>query len=384
MISYLLNRLSFFNNREFNQFYFSNFVISFGESLVNIFIPIYLFQQGFPIYLVLIFYFLEALYFLVFSYKAANIVSKIGPKQAILFSGPFFALYILGLAFINYSFYLFFLIPIFVAIRATLFNYSFDLIFLKNSESHKIGRELAALNIFILIASATAPFLGGLLSQINFVLTFTISMILVIGGSIPLFFSKDSKENFDFNFRQIVAKIFSEKERGNFISFSGYAIEATIGRIIWPVFIILIVGSIQKTGLLISLSFLISIFVFYFIGKITDRVNKVSLLKVGTILYFLGWLGRIFADTAKSILFIDSYKNVSENVLHIPWGAQTYELAKRENPFEFVIFRQIIFNFIRIIVLPVLVIFFYIDFYPFVMSFITASIFSLGYLFINK
>lgn len=352
--------------------------------MINIFIPIYLFSLGFPIYQILIFYFLEALYFIIFAYKGAQITSRIGAKHSILLSGPFFALYILGLAGLNHYPVLFFLIPLFASLRAVLFIYGFDLIFLKNSEENRIGRELAALYILILLAGAIAPFLGGLLSEINFNLAFITSLVFVIGGSIPLLFTKDNKDIINFNFSKVVKKIFSKRNIGNSISFSGYAVEATIDRVIWPIFIIFIVGTLEKTGLLISLSILISIFVFYFVGKITDKVNKISLLKLGTILYYFGWIGRIFANTSGKILFVDSYKNISEEILKVPWVAQTYALAKREDRFEFIVFRQVVFNSIRIIVLPILIALFYFDIYPFILSFAIASIFSLGYLFINK
>ena len=376
--------LSFFRNKEFNQFYLAIFIMIFGESLINIFVPIFLFNSGFPIHQILFFYLLEAFYFLIFSYPAAKLVSKIGVKHSILLSTPFFVAFVLGLLFINFDSVIFFLLPAFMSLRAVFYNYGYDLNFLNNSEEGKFGRQLAALGIFTLLAGAIAPFFGGLLAKIDFGLAFTVSSILVIGGTVPLFFSTDKFEKSDFSLSELTKKIFSNIERGNFISFSGYAIEASIGKIIWPIFIIIIVGSLSKTGLIVSLSLLISILAFYFIGQITDKINKITLFKIGTILYFLAWLGRIFADSSFKILFIDSYKNLSEKFLQMPWEAQTYDLAKRDNYFEFVVFRQMVFNFIRIIVLPFLVLVFWLDFYPFIVSFLTASVFSLGYMFLKS
>ena len=379
-----LSFFTFFKNKELGQFFLSIFIMTFGESLINIFVPIYLFNSGFPIYQILFFYFLGAFYFLIWSYPIAWLVSKIGSKHAILCSSFLLVAYFLGLIFIQNVPILFFILPALLSLRSSLFNYGYDTIFWTNSAEDKIGKTLAALGILTLLATAVAPFLGGLLFNFNFSWAFSISSFLILSGTIPLFFSRDISPHINFNSRHLLKRFFSRLERGNVISFSGYAIESTIGRVIWPIFIILVVGSISKTGFVISLSLLISILVFSFVGNITDKVKKVFLVKVGTLLYMLGWVARIFADSTVKILAIDSYKNVTEKLLQLPWGAQTYTLAKRGDYFEFIVFRQIAFNFVRIVVIPLLMIVFWFDFYPFIISFLIASIFSLGYMFIKQ
>ena len=374
----------FFKNKEFNQFYVAVFIMTFGESLINIFVPIYLFSLGFKIYQILFFYFLVSLYFLVFSYIGAKIVSKIGDKHAILLSTPFLILYYMGLIYINSNNLIFLLLPLLLSLRMVLFNYGYHLNFINHSQKTKRGQELATFGIIILLATVFAPYLGSIIANVNFTIVFIISSILITIGTTPLFFSKDKFEKIDFTSIGVFRKIFSKENKGNFISFSGYAIESIIGRTIWPIFLIIIVGTINKVGLLISASMLFSLLSFHFIGKLTDKVSKIKLLKIGTLLYFFAWVGRIFANTAYKILFIDSYKNLSENILHLPWSAHSYDLAKRNNYFEFIVSREIIFNFTRILVFPILIFIFWIDFHPFIISFSIAGFFSLGYIFIDK
>ena len=383
----LLNNIvhiNFFKNKEFNQFYFAVFVMTFGEALINIFVPIYLFSLGFKIYQILFFYFLVSLYFLIFSYTGAKIVSKIGEKHSILLSTPFIVLYYMGLMHINSNNLIFLFLPLLLSLRMILFNYGYHLNFINHSEKTKRGQELAIFGIITLLATVFAPYLGSILASVNFTTVFIISSILITIGTIPLFLSKDKFERINFTSIGVFKKIFSKENRGNFISFSGYAIESIIGRTIWPIFLIILVGTINKTGLLISASMLFSLLAFHFVGKLTDKVSKIKLLKIGTLLYFFAWVGRIFADTAYKVLFIDSYKNLSEKILHLPWSAHSYDLAKRSSYFEFIVSREIIFNFIRVLVFPILIFIFWIDFHPFIMSFSIASFFSLGYIFIDK
>ncbi len=376
--------LKFFKNKEMNHFYWAVFIMAFSESLINIFVPIYLFNLGFKIHQILFFYFLVSLYFVIFSYSGAKITARIGEKHSILISTPFLILYYLGLIFINSNNFLIFILPLLLALRMILFNYGYHLNFINHSEKSKRGKELALFGIVILLATVSAPYIGSILANINFAILFIVSSILIILGTMPLFFSKDTYEKIDFSLSSLFEKIVSKENRGNFISFSGYAIESIIGRTIWPIFLIILIGTINKTGLIISVSMLVSLIAFNFVGKLTDKIDKIKLLKVGTILYFFAWIGRIFANTSYKVLFIDSYKNLSETILHLPWSAHSYDLAKRKKYFEFIVSREIIFNLARIIIFPILILIFWLDFYPFIISFIIAGIFSIGYIFIEK
>jgi len=81
----------------------------------------------------------------------------------------------------------------------------------------------------------------------------------------------------------------------------------------------------------------LSLFVFYFMGNITDKHDKIKLLNLGTVLYFFAWIGRIFADSSFKILAVDSYKNMTEKILQIPWSAQSYDLAIQRGYFRFIV-----------------------------------------------
>ena len=50
----------------------------------------------------------------------------------------------------------------------------------------------------------------------------------------------------------------------------------------------------------------------------------------------------------------------------------------------FIVTREIIFNLSRIVFLPLLMLVFYLNFHPFIISFILAALFSLLYPFLRK
>ncbi|MFH1636960.1 MAG: MFS transporter [Candidatus Woesearchaeota archaeon] len=374
----------FFKNKELNQLYLAVAIMTFGEALISIFVPIYLYKLNYPIYSIVFYFFLICFSFVMLSYPGAKIVSRLGTKHAILISTPSVALYYLGLRALETQSWLFFILPILLASRLVLYNYGYHLNFITHSDRKKRGKEVSFIGALSILVSAIAPLIGGFIAYYSFSTLYLTGAVVIVLGTIPLFLGKDVHEAIKFTPKDLIQGIFSKKHRGMFVSFAGYAIESVIGRIIWPIFLITILLTLKKTGFVVMLSMLVSLLVFYIIGKVTDKYDKVKLLKLGTLLYFFAWVGRLFANTTYKILFIDSYKNITEKVLHIPWSAHSYDLAMRRGYFSFIVGREIIFNLTRIVVMPFLALIFFIGFYPFLISFIIAALFSIGYVFIDK
>ncbi len=276
------------------------------------------------------------------------------------------------------------MIPIVSAIAGILYNVSYHLIFTKNSHNNKRSSELALIGILAIFAKIISPYIGGIIAKLDFTLLFIISSSLITISSIPLFFTKDSFDKLNLSTRKMLRHIFKRKNIGNLISFSSYGIERIINATIWPIFIIIIIGNIEKTGLIISLSTILSIVIYYIIGKISDHINKVKMLKIGTYLYSFSWSLRLLSNNFVSILSIDSFQNISQKILRIPWESHIYELAKRTDYLEFTIMKENIFNISRIILLFILIHIFWIGFHPFSISIIIASLISLGYRYIKK
>ena len=374
----------FFKNKELNHFYIAIAIMSFGVALINIFVPIYLYKIGYSIYNIIFFFFLVSSSFVIFSYSGAKVVSRIGIKHSILFSTPFIVLYFIGLGFLEKYDLLFFILPILLSWYMILYNYGYHLNFVAHSEKNKRGQQISVIRSTTIMMHVLAPLIGGFIASYSFNILYVTGAIILIVGTFPLFLTKENYKKVNFTRRGLFKEIFSKKERGTLASFSGYAIESNIGGIIWPIFIIIILVSIKITGLIIMLSTILSVITFYVMGKYTDKFDKIKLIKLGTLLYFFAWIGRIFANSSFKILAIDSYKNVAQTIIHLPWEVRSYELAATHGYFRFIVSREIIFNLTRVIIMPILILVFFINWNPFIVSFIIAAIASTGYIFINK
>ena len=141
-----LNRYNqnFLINKEMNLFYISIFLYGIANSLIGLFVPIYLYQNQFSLYKIIIFFTLVSVFFLTFSITGAKVVSKIGIKHSMLLSTPFLAIYYLGLNFFVEE--MFYILPLFLAISMIFYNYGYHLNYIKHSNQKRLGMH----NIFVL------------------------------------------------------------------------------------------------------------------------------------------------------------------------------------------------------------------------------------------
>jgi MFS family permease len=370
----------FFRNKEMNELYLSYGIMNFAAGLISIYVPIYLYNIGFSIPTIMFLFILSAVSFLIFSIPNARLVAKIGIKKSMLISLPLLVIYYLGLKYVANYHYLIFLLQCLIGFRNTLFNYSFHLNFIKHSDRHNRGKEVSMIQSSALIASLLSPLCGGLIVQYsNYSTLFFSGSFLLLLAMVPLFFSSEIYEKIYFSGRGIFKNIFKKQNLPLTLSFSGYAIEEWIGVTLWPIFLFLLLGKMDSIGMVTSITASLTFLLFYFIGQASDKRDKKKLLKIGTFFYFFGWLGRIFVSGFSSILFVDTYKNLTWQMVNVPWTAYAYDLASRGDYFKFIVQREIIYNISRIFIVPFLILFFYIDFYPFLIAFMVASFFCIFY-----
>ena len=375
----------FLRNKELNEMYLSYGIFNFALGLISVFVPIYLYQIGYSISAILFFFFLNSLAFVAFSYVGVKIVSRLGVKHTMLLSGVALILFLLGLRFIETWPLLFFLLPILRAMKMILYNYSFHLNFFQHSDATDRGKQVSMIQASAVIAGILSPFIGGLILHFsNFPVLFVIGSFTVFLAMVPLFMTEDSYEKISFDRGNLFAGIFKKKNLPLVASFSGYAIESWIGIIVWPIFLYLIFSNFEAVGNITSLTAFVTLIIFYFVGRLTDKKDKRFMLGVGTVLYFFGWLGRIFVSGFGSVLVIDSYKNVTQQILFVPWSAYSYDLAAQRDYFKFIVRREVVFNLSRVIVLPILMLIFHFNFHAFTLTFALAAAASLLYFALGK
>lgn len=370
----------FFCNKELNEIFISVFLMNLAESMISLFVPIYLYSLGYSVVHILLFFLIGNIGNVLFSLPVAKVVSRIGAKHSVLISVPFLVAYYFGLQVLPAHSWLFYILPIGITFRSLLYNFGFELNFIDHADKKRIGRELSTMAILSVIASVLSPLVAGLvISAFGYQTVFASGSIILAISCLPLLISRDSHPKVNFTARDLTEFFSSHGSKGLILSFTGYAIESSIGRTIWPIFLIIILGVAQKVGYVAAASTFLAIAVLALAGRLSDYFNSRKLLNFATALYFFGWLGCLFADTAFKIFFINSYKNISERFLQLPWSSCFYKLIERNSYFQMVVARDLIYNISRTLILPLIMGVFLLGYEPFLISFFIAALFTLLY-----
>ena len=278
---------------------YSNRIIQqIAAGLIGLFLPIFLFNYfEASIHKVLLFYIVAfTLYGLLVS-TGAMLMSKIGLKVSMILGSLFLVSYF-------FSFYLLdngWPFALFLAVGGlTLFRmlywvpYHTD--FAEFSSRKNRGKEIALLVSIAAFISILLPTIAGLiLDKFNFSVLFLMSTIIASASIIPILLLRPVKEKYSYSYWQTFKELFKRKNRKLFLAYGGDGAESIVGIVVWPIFIFqLLQGRYLAVGIISSLIILASIILRLIIGVLTDKMSKRKLIKAGSILYAIGWFGKIF------------------------------------------------------------------------------------------
>ena len=333
----LLHYFSFDLKREIAELYVSTAIADIALALVLVLEPIFLYTS-IKLSITQILLFFGAVYFLyIFAIPfGAKIISLYGYEHGILFSIPFQILYWFFLfgSVENHGFL--YLAPVAYAIQKALYWPALHASVTRFAQNGQRGREFSVLHAIVLLAQIVGPIIGGTLSD-----NFSIRMVFVIASAIyttsfiPLFTTPEIFVPKLYKFRDTwqLYKTYPKKA----IAYMGFG-EEFIALIIWPVYIYIVVRDFERIGVLVTVATLVATVLNLYFGRLTDRMNKQTLIKWGVVGTFIVWLLRIFGQTLWPVFLFDTLARTVKDMVLIPLVTLTYERAEATHIMPYSVF----------------------------------------------
>ncbi|MCH7882995.1 hypothetical protein IIA95_01100 [Patescibacteria group bacterium] len=387
-MSFPREHFHFFGNREMNSLYMTIGLLYFAEGLMGIFIPIYFWKLGFPLWKILFFYFLISFSFVLILFAALPAIRKLSDKMMMFLSIPFLVAYFFGLTYLADIPFLFYILPIMAAAGSLLFNVGYHIDFSGTADDGYIGREVGMRYMVGSLAQFAAPLAGGfLIAFLGFGNNFFIGSAILLLAVLPLFFFP--KRNFSrrLNYRSVLRFLKDKALMPFTISGFGYATETTVGQVIWPLFIFLSVGSIENYGAVISGGLLVGAVVTYLVGFLSDHGRRRKTLAWSASALAAIWALRPFFLNPFIVSASQAGGAGVKGALMVSWSSQYYKIARAiPNHETFILSREMLYHLARMLFLPFLMLASYLfsssQFFTF--SFIIAALLSLLFLFANR
>lgn len=305
MVKKLLNRIirrrHFWRDAGFDELtelYISSMLRTFAVSILMVFIPYYLYQLGYPVYQIFIFF---AFYFSgrwITDIGAAYFVARFGPKHSMVV-GCVLQIIVSAMMLCQGQYHWqFWLLGTLFGASASFFFIAYHVEFSKVKHAVHSGKEIGNMQIFQKLAAIAGPLVGGgagtlLGPQYIFVIA---SVVLVL-SLWPLFRSAEPvriRQKIDFRAMPY------RRMAWDYVSYAGLGIENTLCVNLWPLYISLfaLTGSVYaKLGALSSFSVIASIAAAHMIGKYIDTNTARPLLRISSIANALVYIVRPFVGS---------------------------------------------------------------------------------------
>lgn len=350
---YLEGRIS----RGFTCLYSSRMILKVAMSLLGLFLPIFLyeiFEYKFE-YVILYYIASYSIYMLSVAW-GARYLNKIGLRRSLRISVVWGALF----------YFWFYILDVWgpgsfsegkgvvlLLIAGALFSITVHRVmywvpmhtdFAKFTNRRNRGKQMSLLYSATVLLAAVMPLVSGIiLSEYNYGVLFLISIIVYLTSLIPLVNLPRTRERFRWGYLQTWKELFSRERRDVVLAFIGDGAENVIRIIVWPIFIWeLLNGDYFQVGLITSLVVSVTVVLQLVTGKLIDTKDKKKMLKMGTWLYALGWIFKIFIASALHIFIVSAYHNLTQIFTRTPFDALQYEKAADQGHFvdEFTVIHE--------------------------------------------
>lgn len=280
---------------ELSELYTTMTLRSLAQSIVGIFIPIYLYGLGYTIPQIFLFFAEVYVFWQMAAFAAAWIVAHFGPKHTILGSHFLILGSIAMLITLGSTTWPLWLIALLYGASNGLFFVAFHVDFSKVKHSEHGGKEVGWMFIMQKVGVSLGPILGGVVAYFfGAQYIFLVSGILLFVGVIPLFLTAEPVRTHQ---RVEFSKLAFADVRRDVFAMSMSGVENIASLIVWPFFMGIVIfqdNVYLKLGLVVSVSVVITFAASRAIGSVIDQKHGRRLLRIGVVLNAVLHLTRVF------------------------------------------------------------------------------------------
>jgi len=342
--------------QQVKELYSANLILNFAVSMVTIFEPVFLYllfkdQYSLANNLRLILLFYLAVYVIYFLVQplGAKFARHFGYEHSMALGTVFTALFYLSLFGAKYFIWLLPFSILFYVGWKMFYWPAYNCNFAHFATEGQQGRQVSNLVVMNSLVAVAAPIIGGIvLKFFGFPVLFIMVAVLMILSNIPTLITKEQFKPSSISYFDAYKRLFSKKNRKRFWAHVGYG-EELIVLVIWPIFMYLIVKDFLSLGAVAGVSTLVATIIFLFIGKFTDKGEGRSILRLGTWLYFFGWLFRIVTRGVGGVFMLDAFTRTAKQAVSIPFTALTYKRGQDTSVIKTILFFEMALVFGKII-----------------------------------
>lgn len=375
--------------RQVRELYISTVMVNFGLAMVMLWEPVYLYQIGYSLQKIVLFYLVTYVAYMIFMPFGAKFAKRHGYEASITIGTCLYALFYIFLYFVQFFPPLFYVAALVLTLQKLFYWPAYHANFAKYIGEQEEGREVSLMTVATSLVYIVGPALAGfIISQFGYGILFAFVSVIFFVSNIPMLLTKEVFIPEHFSYFKSYKFLFLKERRQEFLAYLGFGEEFVV-LVIWPVFISIVISDVFDLGIVIALSTLVTSLITLYVGKLTDKHNKKNILSLSSAFYSLSWFIRIFVVNATGVFFLDTFSRLGKNTLSVPLTAITYDRARiiNKDSRQHIMSRVIFFEMSLVVgkLLAILLIYFALFFIPtevlaFKLIFILAGAMTLLYM----
>lgn len=367
---------------DFQRLVVMNTLMGIGTGLIGIFIPIYLLELGFNFKTVIIWLTIHHFFVIIGAFLSVYVSNIIGLVRCWYIRCVLITLFFIGLYFLPQYHSILLLLAAISGLESAFFWIPYNILTVRKTNHDNMGSSLALISNISSIVGIGIPLLSVfLIINFGYNFMFSVALLFIIISLIPVIPLSHEKTDFKFN-RQSIKEIVRKNK--HFILPEILDNLTQDAGVVWLLFIFITGLTILDIGILGVIGSIIGIVITHITGKLIDKWNKHTVIRIGAVATTLSWLASYFIavyfPTPLMLYVITVIRGFSIGVFAMSYGAVMFNRA-RINDAQFLVLREIPTVFGRLIVFGISIFFISID--HFELTFVIVALLSTYFWFNN-
>ena len=308
-----------------------------ATAILSIFLPIFLYQVSGGLFVVVGAYYaaISLIYVLTLA-PAMKLVNRIGFSHALAIGAVFaviMGIFLFKLEDTNLHFYM---LPLMAAmVGYWLFHwvpFQVDFILFSSLEtrSQKVSLSMATTAILVVVGPLLAAVI---VIQAGYKALFGLVMILMTIAAFSYLLVPESRTKFTWSIPHTWRQLFSRKHRNVIVGEYANGAETVVNIIVWPIFLYEILdGDLLEIGAVSTIVVAVTVGVQLLLGKYLDtHVGSLEkTLKMGSSLYAIGWIVKIFVLSTLQVFLVGLYHNLVRIFTRTPFLSILYDRSAEQ------------------------------------------------------
>jgi len=311
---------------ELRRLYWAHTVKELANSMVTIFVPIYLYRLHYSLAAIMGYFLWSSVFWGITQKPAIRWANRIGFNRTMGLGLLIQGMEILMLATIKQAHWPLWLIGLVYGISISLYWTQFRACFARSLLHHRPGPAVGISSALLMLAYGIAPAIGGAVaSWLGITVLYGLTMLCFVAAALPLFTGPEFMEREPFEMRELHWRTIWRDLAAN----QGGEVDAMIATTVWPLFIFLLVPTYVGVGVLSSVAVIASIVIALYVSR--RQARKMSgYLKHGVSVVSLTNAIRLAMQSASQIAGVNFFNGLGEALVITPFYSRYYHNAERE------------------------------------------------------